>query len=76
MEQVRAILKHVVVEEFYMSLINAILFQMGLCRGTNNWAKLHALLLNLERLPPKGVNKIRVLGDSNLVIEWVKGILD
>jgi len=49
-----------------------ILFQCRLGRGRKNWSKFHVLVDLLKIANEKGVSKLQVQGDSNLVIELLK----
>jgi ribonuclease HI len=47
-------------------------FNVGLGRGRKNWSKFHVLVDLLKIANEKGVSKLQVQGDSNLVIELLK----
>jgi ribonuclease HI len=57
----------------YFSHNHFLSFKAGTGRSTNNHNKLTTLKLVLILAIEKGITQIQVLGDSLLVIKWMKG---
>lgn len=53
-------------ERYYITL------KLGLGGGTNNYSWLHALLTLLKVSCIRGLTKLKIFEDSNIVIKWVK----
>lgn len=56
----------------HVSASHSFNLKMGLGLGTNNYAELIALKLLLNFVGGKGIRSLRILGDSMVVINWVK----
>ena len=76
MVYVKALIKHVVSEVYYISLMYIIFrttYKANCSQGTNNIAELLALRTLLKLALHEGVCDLHVYGYSSLVVNWMLG---